>query len=973
MTSVFPARRWLAAAFCLLVAPGALQAQEQAVPARAAQQLTPQQRADSLRLAEADSARARILERLKRLGRAPGADSLLFVQDSLAMAEATGNRGASAGPDSTLAELLGMKGYTLTEYEGGRADFEAGDRVLVLQAMEGSKARVNREGMNVEADSSITFDESTGRVRTAGATTFTPAEGNPTQTTGLIYDLEGGRGSAFNAKTTYDQGGAKWIISGDMPLASADSSFMSHSTFTSCDEVVPHYHFEADEIKIVGQNVLIARPVRLYFADVPVAWFPFIAQSLSRGRASGLLTPRFSVNDIVRNSTGYRRRLSNLGFYWAMSDYSDAILALDWFSDNFISVTSSLSYKFNRQFLDGNLNLRRYWRRDGSTEFALDTYHSWAFDERTQFRVSARYAKADLIREYSFNPAEVTQSIDSEGGVNRRFGWGSLSLSANRRAYLSDDRVEWTLPTANLSLSSMTLFPAPQNRAKAWNNMTVGGSASLSRRTVDKLQADTFNASRVDTEAQDASVRATLSMGNLSLSQSLELNANTTLGVPEAYLVLGDSAGATQLLTGAPARSITDQNLRWSLSLGYMQQLVGSTTLTPSVSLSGNSFQSDTSALASSFVGAPSRVSVGASLKTDLYGFFPGFGSYTAVRHKISPSLSWNWSPEVEPTELQRTVFQSRALQPTNGLSLTFNQTFEAKKEAADSATAQRADEAGSAGGQGASSGGDAASAPRAEIVQLLGLRTSVIQYDFVEADSVGSFLLGFSTTRLTNEISSDFLQGLSVSMDHDLFEDVRHADGAVDRAFKPHLASVNFSFALGSNSGIFRWLGLAGDETAVAEEPEEAEPAPATGVDEASIIPGVEAVPRGPQRQGRADGARGGGGWTANLSYALQRPRGDEATTSQMLNGTVTLHPTPQWDVNWRTSYDLQRRAFNDHTIRLSRDLHRWQANFDFLQTATGNWQFRFEVSLMDNRDLKFDYQQRNLDAGRRGDPNRY
>ncbi|HSG06806.1 MAG TPA: hypothetical protein VLA36_00510, partial [Longimicrobiales bacterium] len=88
---------------------------------------------------------------------------------------------------------------------------------------------------------------------------------------------------------------------------------------------------------------------------------------------------------------------------------------------------------------------------------------------------------------------------------------------------------------------------------------------------------------------------------------------------------------------------------------------------------------------------------------------------------------------------------------------------------------------------------------------------------------------------------------------------------------------------------------------------------------------------------------------------------------TSQMLNGSVSLHPTDQWDVSWRTSYDLERDAFNDHTIRLTRDLHRWEAHFDFLQTATGNWQFRFEVSLTDNRDLKFDYQQRNLDAGRR------
>jgi hypothetical protein len=141
--------------------------------------------------------------------------------------------------------------------------------------------------------------------------------------------------------------------------------------------------------------------------------------------------------------------------------------------------------------------------------------------------------------------------------------------------------------------------------------------------------------------------------------------------------------------------------------------------------------------------------------------------------------------------------------------------------------------------------------------------------------------------------------------------------------------------------------------------------------VDEASIIPGAPAVRRGPQR--RSEAGRGGSGWSANLSYALQRPRAGQGAASQMLNGTVTLHPTPGWDVNWRTSYDLERGGFNDHTIRLTRDLHRWQANFDFLQTATGNWQFRFEVSLMDNRDLKFDYQQRNLDAGQRRDTTRY
>jgi len=76
-----------------------------------------------------------------------------------------------------------------------------------------------------------------------------------------------------------------------------------------------------------------------------------------------------------------------------------------------------------------------------------------------------------------------------------------------------------------------------------------------------------------------------------------------------------------------------------------------------------------------------------------------------------------------------------------------------------------------------------------------------------------------------------------------------------------------------------------------------------------------------------------------------------------------IRLRPTENWDLVWRTSYDIETGEFADHSIRLTRDLHRWQANFNYSQTATGNWSFRFEVSLRDNRDLKFDYDQRSTD----------
>ncbi len=78
------------------------------------------------------------------------------------------------------------------------------------------------------------------------------------------------------------------------------------------------------------------------------------------------------------------------------------------------------------------------------------------------------------------------------------------------------------------------------------------------------------------------------------------------------------------------------------------------------------------------------------------------------------------------------------------------------------------------------------------------------------------------------------------------------------------------------------------------------------------------------------------------------------------MIQSNLTFNPTEKWQVSWVTSYDVTAGSFNDHSVRLTRDLHRWQANFDFRQTVTGNWSFFFEVSLLDNEDLHFDYQQR-------------
>ena len=543
----------------------------------------------------ADSVSIRIRESLRRLDLPPSAEPDTLAADSLAVTElaVVARPGAPAprSADSVIAALQALPGYDATQYRGTTADFDVATRVLVLHGDSVRRASVIRQGTELTADSVIEYDEARGTIRAEGRPLFTAPEGDPVQSQRVIYDIATQRGSAFGARTRYSEG-ATWYVTGDLPSVTPGVVYGVHTDFTSCDLEVPHYHFSADHIKIVAGRILVARPVRLYFADVPVAWLPFIAQSLGTGRASGLLTPRFSVNDIVRTSGGYQRRVSNVGFYWAMSDYADATVALDWFSGNFTSLTGSFRYGWLRQFLNGSLNMRRYWRDEGGTELAFDTNHGWKMDERTSLRVAARYSSStDFVRRNSFDPREVTQSINSTGGIDRRFDWGNLSLSGNRDQFLSDDRVEMTLPQAQLNLSTITLFRAPALRSRWFNNLTWSGGMNGERRMIDRSPrpGDSITTATADLRNVRAGARSSFGLGNLSWSQSLTVDRGSVLQLPLGFLtplpalgmtpsgraLVRSAADAAAVEAAQTVGDVAQTNVTWSTRVGYQQTLIG--------------------------------------------------------------------------------------------------------------------------------------------------------------------------------------------------------------------------------------------------------------------------------------------------------------------------------------------------------------------------------------------------------------
>jgi hypothetical protein len=404
------------------------------------------------------------------VGRAEAPDSLRPGARRLPGARPSGVPAAERGAipsDSIMLALAALGGFRALVYAGESARLDLDSSTVVLR---GPAARVDQQGRGMEADSLVQYDLATQVVCGYGAPTFSGGGDSPVTSTRVCYNVPRRLGVALDARTTFRQS-AEWRVSGQEMYPVGGSRVFAHDAeFTSCERDVPHYHFGAREVKIVRDSILVARDVTLNFSDVPVFWLPFMVQSLREGRKSGFLTPRFGLQDVARTSSGYQRRVTDIGFYWAMSDYLGAALAFDWFSDNYTALRGDFEYRWLRQFLQGSVIYKQFWRDEGGKELTLRSSNSWRPGERTTIAVNANYVSSDdFVRRNTFDPRELNRSIESNASLRRLFGWGSFDVIGDRKQYLDDGRVELTAPSAGISISNVALFGSPSGFSGSWN------------------------------------------------------------------------------------------------------------------------------------------------------------------------------------------------------------------------------------------------------------------------------------------------------------------------------------------------------------------------------------------------------------------------------------------------------------------------------------------------------------------------
>jgi hypothetical protein len=906
--------------------------------------------------------------------------------------------------DSVMTALMTRQGYTATRYQADRAVFNAQTHELHLEGAKGIKAGVSR-GQTVLVGDSIVYSDSTKVIVARGDTiTLRDPEQQAADVIAhgqMAYNVELHRGVVTNIVTQIAETGNNWFVGGGNAAFVSDTSrgrettfYVKGGTITSCDDSIPDYHFRANQIKMVSKNIMVARPAVLYISDVPVMWLPFIFQDMRSGRRSGMLTPRFGVSELFRNSPTYRRHLENFGYYFAISDYMDAQIALDWRSGSrpsegdpgWTRINGEMQYRWLDRFITGRFALSRQDQRDGSSNTALSWGHSQEFSQDTRFRTNINYVTNTFIqRNTTFNPAQVLATIHSDASYDTKLGPAGLSLGASRTQYPGRTEVEQTFP--NFSITVPTLSPVSWFDWSPGFNLTTNQSLN-----VDQTGEFSYRLlSPTDSVKLKRNVRQTTSafntpirIGGFTWSNSFNLrdqesNAPTTI-------VVVDPADSSNKESRVFARTFSTE-VDWQTGISLPAFLQSSLKVSPSISFTNvdsHGFWVRSEQNGGRFVHQSKRPVFGLSASPTLFGLFPGFGPFTRIRHSITTSISYNYAPTGNLSdEFLRALNKSRqgylGSLAQNRVSLGLSHIIEAKLKSDDTS-----------------------STAEPKKIKLLSMNFTPLAYDFERARK--THRSGFVTDAMSSDVTTDLIPGFRGAIRYSLYQGDILSDTA---RFKPFREGIDASVTLNAQSGIFGAIARVFGRAVPEKNPqiERVEGSPDDALANAVAATPVAGV-TGRNRQYSIPPTQG---WSLNLQYSESRQRpptgngiileNDPATKCaaflanpivyqrclevqstlvngglptgtisggtpfirvpprQNLNSSMNFHLTPNWAGTWSTNYDFQAKKFGSHTVTLQRSLHDWKAIFGFTQAQNGNFAFNFFIALNAEPDLKFNY----------------
>jgi lipopolysaccharide assembly outer membrane protein LptD (OstA) len=366
-------------------------------------------------------------------------------------------------------------------------------------------ARVNYGDIEIKADS-IVIDMKTnllfaiGRIDTTGKISGKPVfkEGSQEfEADELTYNFKTRKALIKNIITKQQDG---LLHSSLTKLLEDKTSNISRSTYSTCDADTPHFYINMPKAKVYPGKKIISGPGNLVLEGIPlplVIPFGFFPIQTKRA-ASGLLIPRIGEE----RTRGYS--LTDGGYYFAISNYFDLSLKGDLYSNGTWLATAQTNYnrlyKYNGSFsfsyasnISGHKGLRDYSK---STNYRV----SWNYNQDAKAAPGSRFSASVNMSSSGYdrnNSYTVTEHVTTQrqSSISYSKSWEgtpfNLSASMNHSQNVKNKTVSLNLPKVSFNAGRIYLFKGKNSTGptKWYQELQLSYSASLDNQinTTDSL------------------------------------------------------------------------------------------------------------------------------------------------------------------------------------------------------------------------------------------------------------------------------------------------------------------------------------------------------------------------------------------------------------------------------------------------------------------------------------------------------
>ena len=402
--------------------------------------------------------------------------------------------------------------------------------------------------------------------------------------------------------------------------------------YTKCNLAEPHFHISARKIKVIPGKKVVSGPFHLKFRDVPTP-LGFIFGMFPQ--------PKKTVSGIIMPNYGEEKRrgfyLRDGGYYFAVNEKLDLQLTGDVYSKGSYGLSIGTNYK-KRYSYNGSLRFDYNSTKMGefedsgvSKDFSLAWSHSpdsrgksSRFSSSVNFQTNSYNQNKNLV--YSNFNESINAQFNSNISYSKTFKGTPFNFSANLRhsQNVQTKKVNLTLPDISYNMSRIYPFKNVGKLGK-----TALGKLSISHRFTGRVQLS------------NAGIGSNLSGINIvnsadNFSEQIEFNLDnfnsildrSKIGVKHTIPV-STSFNLFKYFTFSP--NLNYEEIWYLKKLNYSYNEVE------------NGVRIDTT---NSFSRAWSY-NTAFSMSTRIYGtLFFKKGKIKAIRHVISPEVSFSFSPD---------------------------------------------------------------------------------------------------------------------------------------------------------------------------------------------------------------------------------------------------------------------------------------------------------------------------------------